>query len=140
MKCMLNSNVFFHIANESAQGREMLCRALAAGKNGCHVSVISVFETRAAIKRRQVAPPNVAALARLLPLFRALALPENAAPYAASAVQSLREAGVSDGDIGLLDCLIAGHAMARGYALVTDNEKHFRPLKGRTWQNLRKRT
>ena len=52
----------------------------------------------------------------------------------------MREAGVADGDIGLLDCLIAGHAMARGSTLVTNNEKHFRPIKGLTWQNCRMRS
>lgn len=138
MKFLLDSNVLFNIANDSAQGRVLLNRANAAGKNRCYVSVISVFEARAAIKRRQVAPPNLAALAGLLPSFRALPFPENAAPFAASAVQSLRAAGFDPRKIDLLDCLIAGHAMARGYTLVTDNERHFKPIQGLTWQNWRR--
>ena len=138
MKFLLDSNVLFHIANDTEQGRVMMRRATKAGKNRCHVSVISVFEARSAIKRRAVAPPNIAALARLLPLFRSMALPENSAPYAAAAVQSLRDAGFDSKKIDLLDCLIAGHALARGYVLVTDNERHFKSIAGLTFQNWRR--
>ena len=43
MKFLLDSNVLFHIANDTEQGRVMMRRATKAGKNRCHVSVISVF-------------------------------------------------------------------------------------------------
>ena len=135
MKYLLDTNVFFKIANDSEAGPYLLGRAVAAGKNRCYVSVVSVFEARAALDRRKVARPNLMRMAALLPRFRAMALPETASPYAARAVDCLLKAGIQRKDIDLLDCLIAGHAMARGYTLVTDNERHFMPIRGLTWVN-----
>ena len=138
MKYLLDSNVLFKIANDSNEGRLLMARAEAANRSRCYVSVISVFEARAALRRRQVDPPNLKALADVLALFRPLPLPANAASFAAHAVDGLIKAGHDKKKIDPLDCLIAGHAMARGYTLITDNEKHFRPVRDLAWQNWRK--
>ncbi len=137
MKFLLDSNDLFKIANDSSEGRILLARAAAANRSRCYVSVISVFEARAALRRGLVALPNLKALADVLVLFRPLPLPTNAAPFAAQAVDALEKSGFARDDV-VLDSLIAGHAMARGYTLVTDNERHFKPVPGLVWVNWRK--
>ena len=133
MKYLLDLNVLFKIANDSSEGRTLLARA---NSNRCYVSVISVYEARAALRRRMVAPPNLKALADVSVSLPPLPFPVNAAPFAAKAQIALEKVGF-DRYKTIADSLIAGHAMSRGYILVTDNEKHFKPIPGLFWENWR---
>ena len=67
-------------------------------------------------------------------LLRVQCLPwdEAAATHFASVAASLHKAGTQ---IGSMDAMIAGHAMATGAVLVTNNARHFSRVTGLTVEN-----
>ena len=67
-------------------------------------------------------------------LFRVQCLPwdEAAATHFASIAADLHKAGTP---IGSMDAMIAGHAMATGAVLITNNQRHFSRVAGLTVEN-----
>ena len=96
------------------------------------VSVITRFELLRGVERRPEATVLVAKVEAFLARVVALPFDEAAAASAARLDGLLRRAGTP---IGGLDTLIAGHALAVGAMVVTNNERHFGRVPGLTTEN-----
>jgi len=107
--------------------------ALAAAAPGSlAISAVTRAELMFGLEKRG----NPRALARLVQAFldRVTVLPWDAA--AADRYANLRAQLERVGTpIGLFDTMIAGHALALGAALVTNNQKHFRHVKALKLEN-----
>lgn len=79
-------------------------------------------------------------LSRLVDQFlervRCLSWDADAATHFASAAAELHRAGTP---IGQMDTMIAGHALALGSVLVTNNERHFSRVTGLKFENWTRR-
>lgn len=136
---MLDANVLMHLANR-AEGYERIRDAYAAQLPGVPVlSAITVCELHYKIGQRAGKKPpkkeNADRLERYISFFRVLPFDGAAAKCAADLRCGLERIGQP---IGLVDSFLAGHALALGASVVTDNESEFRRVDGLRVENWRR--
>ena len=137
---LLDANVLMHVANR-AEGYERIRETYAAQRAGTiHLSAVTVCELHYKIGQRSGKKPpkkeNVDRLEELVRLLGVMPFNEAAAKRAAELRCALEAIGEP---IGLVDSFLAGHALALGATVVTDNESEFRRVKGLTVDNWRRR-
>jgi tRNA(fMet)-specific endonuclease VapC len=105
----------------------VLDRMLQKPRGAIHVSAITVAELRAGAAKSTTAKKTTRLLESfLLPLTLVPFEPDDATAYARVRA-ALEKAGTP---IGPLDTLIAGHAVARGFTLVSHNQREFSRVTG----------
>jgi len=130
VRYLLDTNICIYIRQSRPEGVLRRFRKLRLGEAA--LSVITYGELlygAAKSAQRTAALERLRELVRLLP---ALALPENAGETYGSIRAELESRGEM---IGNNDLWIAAHALASGLALVTNNEKEFRRVRGLKVQN-----
>jgi predicted nucleic acid-binding protein len=105
--------------------------ALAAVEEGKYSSV-SRFELYRGIAGRPEELAQVAGVDRFLRKFEEAPLDPRVCLYAARVYESLRREGL---DIGVVDSVVAGTALAHRETLLSRNEKHFKRVKGLRWRS-----
>lgn len=96
------------------------------------MSIISKAELLYGVEVSPRRSQDAAALAALLPYVEALEFADDAALHYAEIRADLRKRGAL---IGANDLLIAAHARALGFVLVTNNTSEFERVKGLTLEN-----
>ena len=136
---LLDANVLMHLAN-LAEGYERIRDTYARQLPGVTVlSAVTVCELHYKIGQRAGKKPprkeHVARLAGCVRFFGVLQFDDAAARRAAEVRCALEFIGTP---IGPMDTLLAGHALALGATVVTDNEGEFRRVKGLKVENWRR--
>jgi tRNA(fMet)-specific endonuclease VapC len=131
MECqyLLDTNIFIYIR----QGREEVVRRFVKLRPGeAAVSIISYGELFFGASKRGCRSEDLERLRALMGRLPCLTLPEGAAETYGSIRAELESRGevISNNDLW-----IAGHALASGLTLVTNNEKEFRRVRGLKVQN-----
>lgn len=107
---LLDANVVLHLANEVQGHERILARVNEAAPGAARISAFTAYELRYSLGKGRASRRRLAALAAWIRYFKAL-------PF------------------GPIDTLAAGHALAIGYTLVTDNEREFGRVAGLRVQN-----
>lgn len=136
---LLDANVLMHLAN-LATGHQLIVERLAQQVPGTiMLSAITVAELHYKIGLRAGKKPprreNVDRLERWAHIFGVLPFDGACGQRAAAIRCALEFAGTP---IGLADTFLAGHALALGAIVVTDNESEFQRVKGIKLENWRK--
>lgn len=136
---LLDTNVLMHMANR-AEGYERIRDTYASQLPGVTVlSAVTVCELHYKIGQRDGKKPprkeNVDRLEQLVRFLGVMPFDDAAAKRAAEVRCTLEIVGRP---IGLVDSFLAGHALALGATVVTDNEGEFRRVKGLNVENWRR--
>ena len=136
---LLDANVLMHLAN-LAEGYERIRDTYARQLPGVTVlSAVTVCELHYKIGQRAGKKPprkeNVDRLEGFVRFYGVLPFDVAAARRAAEVRCALEFIGTP---IGPMDTLLAGHALALGATVVTDNEGEFRRVKGLKVENWRR--
>ncbi len=136
---LLDANVLMHMANR-ADGYEQIRDTYAMQLPGVTVlSAVTVCELHYKIGLRNGKKPhrkeNVERLEQLVRFLGVMPFDDAAARRAADLRCALELIGKP---IGLVDTLLAGHALALGATVVTDNEGEFRRVGGLKVENWRR--
>lgn len=136
---LLDTNVLMHMANR-AEGYERIRDTYASQLPGVTVlSAVTVCELHYKIGQRDGKKPprkeNVDRLEQLVRFLGVMPFDDAAAKRAAEVRCTLEIVGRP---IGLVDSFLAGHALAHGATVVTDNEGEFRRVKGLNVENWRR--
>jgi tRNA(fMet)-specific endonuclease VapC len=105
--------------------------ALVAPEQVC-ISAVTRGELLYGLKLKQGAHRLAQVIDQLLSRVRCLPWDEAAATHFASVAADLHKAGTP---IGSMDAMIAGHALAAGAVLVTNNGRHFARVPGLKIEN-----
>ena len=105
----------------------MVQRLSQLSPGDCCISAVSVFELFCGLGRAQDPARERQKVERFLSLIAELPFERNASEAAAGIRINLERAGAV---IGPYDLLIAGHAIAAGLTLVTNNVGEFQRVKG----------
>jgi len=108
------------------RGREEAAAALRRVSKG-RVSTISAFELYRGAWRARTPKAAVFTVGKLLHRFHLVPFDEECALQAGRIDAALHERGE---EIGIQDVMIAATAIARGEALISRNEEHFRRVPG----------
>jgi tRNA(fMet)-specific endonuclease VapC len=131
VKYLLDTNTCIALMRRNARVRERI-EALAPGD--CAVSAITALELYHGLERCSQPEREQAKIDELLSVVEVLPFGDEQAKRAAKARHALEQAG---NVIGPFDVLIAGHALAAGMVLVTNNTREFSRVIGLTikdWQ------
>ena len=136
---LLDANVLMHLAN-LAEGYERIRDTYAQQLPGTTVlSAVTVCELHYKICQREGKKPprkeNVDRLEQFVRFYGVMPFDDAAAKRAAVLRFALEVVGTP---IGPMDTLLAGHALALGATVVTDNEGEFRRVKGLKVENWRR--
>lgn len=134
MRYLLDANVLLHAANEVPGYRHIVARINEEGPDAARLSAVTFYELRFKFKldKSVGSSKRLRALSAWLGYFRVLPFTVHAARKAAAIRAQLERAGTP---IGPLDVLAAGHALALGYTMVTDNVREFGRVPGLRLEN-----
>ena len=132
MRYLLDANVLLHAANEVPGYRHIVARINEEGPDAARLSAVTFYELRFKLDKSVGSSKRLRALSAWLGYFRVLPFTVHAARKAAAIRAQLERAGTP---IGPLDVLAAGHALALGYTMVTDNVREFGRVRGLRLEN-----
>ncbi|NOX99488.1 MAG: type II toxin-antitoxin system VapC family toxin [Verrucomicrobia bacterium] len=133
MKYLLDTNVCI----DAMRGREeVVARLMSMSPDDCAISTVSMFELEAGARRSRDPESELGKVSFLCGTLNVLSWNEEAAKAAAEIRVDLETAGRK---IGAYDTLLAGHALALGLVLVTDNVKEFSRVEGLVVENWREK-
>ena len=126
-KYLLDTNILIEFMNGNPHVVEQVLRA---GINQCCMSVISLHELYfgayyAKTKKEEYYEKEMKRINKLLERFTVLPLPEEADGYGQIKI-NLRQSGKIADEF---DMIIGGQAFTMDLIVVTDNVKHFEPMK-----------
>ena len=131
MKYLLDTNTCIALMRRNARVRGRM-ESLAPGD--CAVSAITALELYHGLERCAQREREQAKIDELFSVIEVLPFGDEEAKRAAKTRHALEQAGHA---IGPFDVLIAGHALAAGMVLVTNNTREFSRVTGLTiedWQ------
>ncbi len=132
MNLLLDTNVCVDLF----RGRSEVIRRMGmVGPDDCAVSAVTAYELRTGIHRCSQPDRELKKLEQLLSVVRVLAFDKTAADEAARIRRFLEKSGQKSGPY---DVLIAGHALAAGLTLVTNNTAEFGRVSGLPLQDWRR--
>lgn len=99
-----------------------------------NISLITYYEVTAGLKFRQ-AEKQLRDFEEFVRNNTIIHISEESARISAEIYAQLRQSGIT---IGTSDILIAGIALENGLTLVTNNEKHYQPIRGLQIENWKK--
>jgi tRNA(fMet)-specific endonuclease VapC len=105
--------------------------AAVAPKRLC-ISAVTRGELLFGLKLKEGAHRRAQLLDQLFIRVPCLPWDEDAATHFAAVAADLHKAGTP---IGSMDTMIAGHALATGAVLITNNDRHFSRVAGLRWEN-----
>jgi len=121
---LLDAGVLIDLIRDCPRAREWLQRF---PKSACKLSCITTFEVWSGARFAREPAQEEATIRHLIRMFGEEAFDGPAAEAAARVRQELESAGAA---IGPFDALLAGHALARNWAVATANAREFRRIKG----------
>ena len=124
---LLDTNICIFLLNGKSGYERIVAKMDGLQRGTVMVSSISAAELQYGVWASQRRNDNLLRLERFLAEFEVLAFDERAARTYGQARATLRESGTP---IGPLDTLIAGHALAIGATLITNNLREFRRVPG----------
>src|SRR5258708_40121566 len=127
---MLDSDAASYVIKGSSPALDARLRLLDVSQ--VCISAVTRAELRFGVRRLSGATRLAVELDRFLSGVHTLAWDEAAADCFAEVRTDLERGGTP---IGTMDTMIAAHALATGAALVTNNVKHFRLVKGLAVEN-----
>ncbi len=130
MKYLLDTNICIYIIKK--QPESVIKKLTKKDPSDIAISAITWFELMYGVEKSQHREKNLLALKDFIFPIEILPWTEKSALHSAVVRADLAKAGLS---IGALDCQIAGHALALGCTLVTNNEKEFKRVKGLKIEN-----
>ena len=129
MKFLLDTNVCIAVM----RGQDSVVSKLEAHAPGdCAVSSVTAYELFTGIEKCQEPERERAKVTRLLSALQVLPFDEVAARRAASVRAALEAVGQA---CGSYDLLLAGHALALGLTLITNNVREFSRVSGLAIEN-----
>lgn len=131
MKYLLDTNTCIALMRRNVDVRERMEQFVPGD---CAVSAITALELYHGLERCSQPEREQAKIDELLAVVAVLAFGEEEAKRAAKARHALERTGKG---IGPFDVLIAGHALAAGLVLVSNNVREFSRVEGLTvddWQ------
>lgn len=133
MKYLLDTNVCI----DAMRGRDEVVQNLTSmSPDDCAISTVSLFELEAGALKSNKPENELRKLSLLSDTLILFPWDKNAAKEAARIRFDLESTGRT---IGAYDTLLAGHAIALGIILVTDNLKEFSRVEGLVIENWRDR-
>ncbi len=134
MKFLLDTNVLSDIGNGRPWAGRLAAKIDLYGEHRCFVSAVSYAEMLAGLKigAARLSQAKAAALRAIYGSVAVLPFDREAAVAAAE----IRGA-VKGKQLPMLDSLIAGHAVAGGFMLVTADAKDYGRMQGLRWVNWR---
>jgi len=131
MRYLLDTNVCIDVM----RGRGDVVHALASlSPDDCAISTVSLFELEAGARKSLHPETELGKVGLFCAVIAALPWTEKAAKESARIRAGLESSG---NKIGAYDTLIAGHALALGYTLATDNVNEFSRVAGLEVENWR---
>jgi tRNA(fMet)-specific endonuclease VapC len=127
VRYLLDANVVLHLANKVQGYERILARVNELEPSAARISAVTAYELRYTLGRARASRERLRELAAWLRFFKALPFVAKAAEAAATIRLALEARGTP---IGPLDTLAAGHAVALGHVLVTDNVREFARVEG----------
>ena len=133
---MLDTNVLSDIGNERAGWQRIVSKIHLYGQHRCVISAITWHELRYGIASAdgKLKKSTIALLNQVYARFEVMAFDE---PAAAQAVVTRIALRIPGKPISWPDVMIAGHARALGYTVVTSNVAEFCRVPGLTVVNWR---
>ena len=129
MKVLLDTNVCIAVM----RGQDSAVSKLATHAPGdCAVSSVTAYELFTGIEKCREPERERAKVTRLLSALQVLPFDEASARRAASVRAALEAAGQT---CGPYDLLLAGHALALGLTLITNNVREFSRVSGLVIEN-----
>ena len=135
MKFLLDSNVLSDIGNERPWGGRLLSKIGQYGAHRCFLSAVTYTEMLSGLRSHagRLTKQKSADLALIYETLEVLPYHREAARAAA-----FLQAGTKGKLLPKIDCMVAGHAIADGFMMVTADDKDFSRMPGLTWVNWRK--
>jgi len=122
---LLDTNTcIFAINNESETTLHKIKSFLS---DGLYISAITVAELEYGVENSSRIEQNRTALLKFLSIFNIISYTDKDSTVYGKMKARLRREGKM---FGPLDMLIAGHALSRGYTIVTNNTREFRNVTG----------
>lgn len=133
---MLDTNVLSDIGNERTGWQRIVGKIALYGQHRCVLSAITWHELRYGIASGagKMSKSVIALLNQVYSGFEVMPFDEAAAAQSVASRMALRAPGKP---ISWPDVMIAGHALALGYTVVTANIEEFRRVPGLTVVNWR---
>ena len=130
------TNVLSDIGNERAGWQRIVGKIALYGQHRCVLSAVTWHELRYGIASSagKLSKPVITLLNQVYAGFEVVPFDEAAAAQSVTSRMALRTPGKS---ISWPDVMIAGHALALGYAVVTANVDEFRRVPGLSVVNWR---
>ena len=133
MKYLLDTNVCI----DAMRGRsEVVSRLRSMSPDDCAISTVSLFELHSGALMSARPLEDGRKVSMFTETFVLLPWDSEAARYAAGVRRNLESLGLR---IGACDTLLAGHALALGIPIVTDNVREFGRVTGLKVENWRRR-
>ena len=120
MSYMLDTNICIYLIKK--QPESVLLKMQAHMQDGLCISSITLAELQHGVFASAAVAKNNIALNQFLSIIEILNFDDEAASLYGKVAADLKRKGTP---IGLMDTLIAGHALATGKTLVTNNVKEF---------------
>lgn len=125
MKYMLDSNICIYLIKNKPDS--ILIKLKAALKEGVSISTITLAELEHGVALSAYPEKNADALTQFLSIIEVLSFDARAASQYGLIRANLQRKGLL---IGQMDMLIAAHAKANGYTMVTNNVREFARVDG----------
>jgi len=125
VKYMLDSNICIYLIKNKPDS--ILIKLKAALKEGVSISTITLAELEHGVALSAYPEKNADALTQFLSIIEVLSFDARAASQYGLIRANLQRKGLL---IGQMDMLIAAHAKANGYTMVTNNVREFARVDG----------
>ena len=130
MKYMLDSNICIYLIKKKPES--VLTKLKAVAQDGVSISTITLAELEHGVALSAYPEKNADALAQFLSIIEVLSFDVKAASEYGLIRADLQRKGML---IGQMDLLIAAHAKAHGFIVVTNNVREFARVEGLKVEN-----
>jgi len=127
---MLDTDICIYLINTKSP--KLAQKITGVASDEILISTITQAELEYGVSKSQNLKKNAQALAKFLSVFYVVDFDDKAAQIYGEIRANLERNGTV---IGNMDMLIAGHAISKGYTLVTNNEREFNRIDGLIIEN-----